>query len=134
MKKRIYIAGPISKGNLADNVNQATRAFIQLAKLGFAPHCPMWSVYAKECKEGMFFEDESPEYCHAVGSVSGNDEMTHDDWMGIDLPWVAVSDAVLRLPGESKGADMEVAFARERGIPVFHSIDELLSRLTLGKV
>jgi hypothetical protein len=35
-------------------------------------------------------------------------------------------DAVLRLPGESTGADQDVAIARERGLPVFHRLDELL--------
>lgn len=34
-------------------------------------------------------------------------------------------DAVLRLPGASKGADHDVAIARERGIPVYFSIDEV---------
>ena len=36
-------------------------------------------------------------------------------------------DAVLRLPGESKGADQDVAIARERGLPVYHSIEELVA-------
>jgi hypothetical protein len=34
-------------------------------------------------------------------------------------------DAVLRLPGESTGADQDVAIARRRGIPVFHELDEI---------
>ena len=34
-------------------------------------------------------------------------------------------DAVLRLPGESTGADQDVAIARRRGIPVYSSIDEV---------
>ena len=34
-------------------------------------------------------------------------------------------DAVLRLPGESRGADQDVAIARERGIPVYERIDEI---------
>jgi len=34
-------------------------------------------------------------------------------------------DAVLRLPGESTGADQDVAIARERGIPVYHRPDEI---------
>jgi hypothetical protein len=34
-------------------------------------------------------------------------------------------DAVLRLPGDSKGADQDVAIARERGIPVFTSLDQI---------
>jgi hypothetical protein len=37
-------------------------------------------------------------------------------------------DAVLRLPGDSTGADQDVAIARERGLPVYHSIAEI----TLG--
>jgi hypothetical protein len=34
-------------------------------------------------------------------------------------------DAVLRLPGESTGADQDVKIARERGIPVYHDIAEI---------
>jgi hypothetical protein len=34
-------------------------------------------------------------------------------------------DAVLRLPGESRGADQDVAIARERGIPVYSSLSEI---------
>ena len=34
-------------------------------------------------------------------------------------------DAVLRLPGASAGADTDVEIARERGLPVFFSIDEI---------
>lgn len=34
-------------------------------------------------------------------------------------------DAVLRIPGTSRGADMDVEHARELGLPVFTSIDEI---------
>ena len=34
-------------------------------------------------------------------------------------------DAVLRLPGESRGADQDVAIARRRGIPVYTSLAEV---------
>ena len=34
-------------------------------------------------------------------------------------------DAVLRLPGSSKGADEDVRLAKERGLPVFHSLSEV---------
>jgi hypothetical protein len=34
-------------------------------------------------------------------------------------------DGVLRLPGASRGADQDVAIARDRGIPVYFSIDEV---------
>ena len=34
-------------------------------------------------------------------------------------------DGVLRLPGESTGADQDVAIARERGIPVWHRVEDV---------
>ena len=34
-------------------------------------------------------------------------------------------DAVLRIPGESRGANLDVARARALGLPVFASVDEL---------
>ncbi|MFN4000989.1 DUF4406 domain-containing protein [Microcella sp.] len=37
-------------------------------------------------------------------------------------------DAVLRLPGQSAGADEDVRIARERGIPVYTSIEQVPQR------
>jgi len=34
-------------------------------------------------------------------------------------------DAVLRLPGESTGADQDVAIARQRGLPVYERIEDV---------
>ena len=34
-------------------------------------------------------------------------------------------DAVLRLPGESTGADQDVAIARERGLPVYDRVEDI---------
>ena len=38
---------------------------------------------------------------------------------------LAHCDAVLRLPGESTGADQDVAIARQRGLPVYHRLQEI---------
>ncbi len=121
MRKRVYLAGPISRGDLAHNVNQATAAFIELAKAGFAPFCPQWSVFSGGCWNGLAGVNVI-----AFGTVAGDSRMSHADWLGVDLPWVGVSDAVLRLPGESTGADMEVDFARLNRVPVFQSVKELI--------
>ena len=125
MRATVYIAGPITKGDLCHNVNQATAAFIALATAGFAPMCPHWSVYSKPAAES-----ESPwggttgrVWCEAT--AAGNDVMAYADWLGIGLAWVKRSDALLRLPGESTGADMETACAREHGVPVFDSLEAL---------
>lgn len=120
-KRRIYIAGPIAKGDLKHNIQQATDAFIALAKSGFAPFCPHWS-----CFSGPIVNLGGAPIAYAM--VTPND-LTHADWLGIDLSWVSVSDCVLRLPGESVGADMEVRFARQNNIPVFFAVDECVNWL-----
>ena len=127
--KRIYIACPISRGDLKHNVDQATAAFLKLAKAGHAPFNPAWSVYAKPAEVFHLAGIETPDlrphvYCRAT--TDGAPGMSHAEWLAIDFAWVAVSDAVLRLPGESKGADRETAEAERLGIPVFHSVADLL--------
>jgi hypothetical protein len=122
-KYRVYIAGPISKGPLAHNVRQADEAFLALTKAGLACLNPMWSVYAGATEA---FTDD---YCTAVGSRNSSLPLQAEDWYGLDLPWVEVSHAVLRLPGESRGADGEVEHARKHGIPVFHTVKDLVQYL-----
>ena len=39
----------------------------------------------------------------------------------MDLAWIERCDALLRMPGESSGADREVEHARAHSVPVFHS-------------
>lgn len=119
-KKRVYIAGPITKGPLDGNINQATDAFVALARAGLAPFCPHWSCYsgrATRTAEGHVI---------AFAGVTPNG-LTHEDWYGIDLSWVSVADAVIRLPGESRGADLEVAEAHRAGIPVFGAVGEVVA-------
>ncbi|MGW2277809.1 DUF4406 domain-containing protein [Streptomyces sp. NPDC001770] len=38
---------------------------------------------------------------------------------------LARCDAVLRLPGDSAGADQDVAIARRRGLPVYFEVDQI---------
>ena len=127
MRKRVYIAGPISKGDLCHNINQGTAAFVALTKAGFAPFCPHWSVYAKPCRATSPDARDNRQRVECLGDWKGNDDMSHEDWMGVDLPWVQISHAVLRLPGESVGADLEVKHANENGIPVFTDTTELIA-------
>jgi hypothetical protein len=109
MRKRIYVSGPITKGDLRRNIKQATDAGIRLLRLGYAPLVPHLTCY---------MSGDAPEVL-PCGTV-------HEDWYDSDFSWVAVSHAVLRLPGESDGADRETSLARNFGIPVFDSIDDLV--------
>ncbi|MER5618586.1 DUF4406 domain-containing protein [Streptomyces sp. NEAU-S7GS2] len=42
---------------------------------------------------------------------------------------LAHCDAVLRLPGDSTGADQDVATAHRRGLPVYHDLNEIPQRI-----
>jgi hypothetical protein len=104
--KRIYIAGPYTKGDVAINVRNAYAAANQLADAGFSPFVPHQTHFWH-----MLFP------------------RPYEDWLKLDLAFVPVCDAMLRLPGESVGADGEVAMAESRGIPVFTDIDTLIRAL-----
>jgi len=109
-RHRIYISGPLtSSGNVLDNLARAVDAARALIDAGFAPFCP-----------------------HLTYHVDPGSEYPHATWIEIELPWVAVADALLRLPGESVGADLEVARAEELGIPVFATISDLAGHFTVA--
>lgn len=108
MKTRVFVSGPITHGDINHNVNQARAAFVALMKAGYAPY-----------------------FVHGTCFVGGDSpstlphDTTPDDWYSVDLPWVAVADCVLRLPGRSDGADLEEKEADRCGIPVYRDIDVL---------
>lgn len=100
---KVYIASPYSKGDVAINVRRQIDAADELMNNGFAPFWPVHSHFH-----------------HLVHP------RPYQDWIDVDLTWIDVCDCLLRLDGESPGADGEVARANELGIPVFYSIEELL--------
>jgi hypothetical protein len=114
MKTRVYVAGPITKpkGRLQAKIDMARAAGLALLRAGYSPMVPHLTC---------FFASNEPEILPA-GTV-------HEDWYSVDLPWVAVSQAVLRLPGESRGADLETDLAFELDIPVYYDLPSLLASL-----
>lgn len=101
--KRIYVAGPYSQGDVVINVRQAVIAADMLRNAGFTPFVPHLS--------------------HLWHTISPR---PYEDWLAMDLEWLEVCDALLRLPGESKGADMEVVRAMTLEIPVFYDMTALV--------
>lgn len=67
---------------------------------------------------------------HALGPA-WDAYVAHDYewWMSHCLGMVARCDAVLRVPGDSPGADRETALAHSLKIPVFHTQGDLLQWL-----
>jgi hypothetical protein len=118
MRTRVYVAGPISKGDLQHNVDQAREASVRLIKAGYAVFTPQLSVF-------MGGNDMEK---NGVGPMNAG--ISHRDWLEMDHSWVGISHAVLRLPGESVGADQEVSWALAEGIPVYTDINQLLSCLS----
>jgi hypothetical protein len=50
----------------------------------------------------------------------------HSFWLDYDKHWLESCDCVLRLPGDSKGADQEMQWAIEMDKPVYLDIESLL--------
>lgn len=100
---KIYIAGPYTIGDVAENVSKAMQTAHSLMDYGMAPFCPHLSHYLHLQRQRKY-----------------------SDWIELDAEFVKVCDALLRLPGKSVGADMEVAQAKELGIPVFDSLFSLV--------
>lgn len=100
---RIYIAGPITKGDYMINVRKAIDAAHALREHGLVPFVPhlsaLWHLaYPRD----------------------------YEDWMEYDFVWVRQCHALYRVPGESSGADREMEHARQFNIPVFVDMADLI--------
>ncbi len=102
-KLRVYIAAPYTKGDPVENTRAAILMADVVRQWGFVPFVPHLS---------MLWHMVSP----------------HDPqfWYDYDNEWLTVCDVVLRMEGESFGADNEVELARHLDIPVVYNLDELL--------
>ena len=106
MPKLIYIAGPYSVGDVALNVRTAIDTADELAQLGYIPIVPHLS-----------------HFWHMIHFH------THKFWLDYAKAIIHRCDAVLRLPGFSKGADAEEEYCVRHSIPLFYSIDELMGQI-----
>jgi len=103
---KIYIAGPYSGGDVAQNVRIAILAAHRLSQAGCIPYVPHLShFWHLLCPRDVEF------------------------WYEQGLQWVEACDVLLRLPGESVGADLEVQRARELGMTIYWSVEAILREL-----
>jgi hypothetical protein len=112
----ILIAGPYRSGTgddpakMAANLKRLEQASWPLFEAGHVPMIGEWVAL--------------PIWHVAGGKTVGDalyDEILHPTAGRL----LAICDAVLRLPGESKGADNDVRLANERGIPVYYSLEDV---------
>lgn len=100
--RTVYVAGPYSSGAVETNVYNAIRAGHRLMDLKLSPFIPHLFFFMNKFRSRPY-----------------------ENWLQVDLEWVTRADALLRLPGVSPGADREVERARQCGLPVLLSMEEL---------
>jgi len=100
--KIVYIASPYTVGDVAVNVKTQMDTADSLIEKGYCPIAPLLSHF-----------------------LHINKPRPYEDWTKMDMALVRVSDYVLRLPGESRGADAEVELAKSLKIPVVYNIGSL---------
>jgi hypothetical protein len=104
MRRKVFVSGPYSKGHVLDNVRDAIDAANRLWAAGFAPFVPHLNLV-----------------WHLVSPKP------YEEWLDIDAEWLPACGLLVRLPGESSGADKEVALAESMGIPVYYGVEQLLA-------
>jgi hypothetical protein len=62
---------------------------------------------------------------HAAGGRSAGDAVFQAYQYPVAHRLLECCDAVLRIPGESRGADLDVGRARQLGLPVYTDVNEL---------
>lgn len=108
---RVYVAGPYTKGDVAINVREAILAATELSDAGLVPFVPHLT-----------------HFWHTVVP------RPYEDWLRLDMEWLRLCDFVLRLPGDSNGADKEVAEARRLGVPVYTDMKLLIRQARIVAV
>lgn len=105
---KVYLASPYTLGDVAVNVKRQIDIANVLMNKGFAPFVPLLSHFQ-----------------HMIHP------RPHKDWMKVDFEWLRACDCVLKLDGESVGADDEVEYAKLLNIPVYYSLKKLCKAYTL---
>ncbi len=98
----IYISAPYSKGDVCENIRRACFAGDELLRKGHIPFVPhlthLWHLISPK---------------------------PYKEWLAIDLALMSMCDAVLRLDGESVGADLEVDEAKRLCMFVYYDIQDI---------
>lgn len=112
----ILIAGPYRSGTgddpakLAANLTRLEEAAWPLFRAGHVPMIGEWVALP---------------VLRAAGASGVGDPLAAQVLYPTAQRLLAHCDAVLRLPGESTGADNDVAIAEERGLPVYYRIEDV---------
>ncbi|MEX3668930.1 DUF4406 domain-containing protein [Paraburkholderia phenoliruptrix] len=112
----ILIAGPYRSGTngnpdrIADNLLRLERA--------------AWAVYQRGHMP-MIAEWVSLPLARMAGSVRIGDAVSEAFLYPVAHRMIQQCDSILRIDGESNGADADVNAARELGLPVYYCVDDI---------
>jgi hypothetical protein len=112
----ILIAGPYRSGTNDDpalmqqNLDQLESVALPIFKKGHVPMIGEWVALP---------------LIHLAGSVHPGDAAWEEVQYPVAHRLLEKCDAVLRIKGASKGADEDVRIAKERGLKVFYSLEEI---------
>lgn len=109
LKGMVYVAGPMTLGVRQDNIVNAINVGTELVKAGWAAFLPQLHYFWNDVHS-----------------------FTWEEWLAYDFCVIQQCVAILRLPGESKGADQEENFALNLNIPIYFSVDEFLKDHNYG--
>lgn len=107
---KIYIASPYSIGDKKSNVEKQEDVASILIDHEAVPIWPLCSNY-----------------------INKRHPKPYETWMQQDFELLEMCDCLLRLDGESEGADREVNHALSCGIDCFFDLDELLEYIADSK-
>lgn len=104
MSKLVYISGPITQGCQFRNIGVAMETFDMLMDTGIYSYCPHWTAFQQIHRPRL-----------------------HREWLRFDIEaMLPRCNAVLRIEGPSDGADEECRVATRLGLPIFHTIQEVI--------
>jgi len=112
----VLIAGPYRSGTgddparMAANLKALEAPAYRLFQAGHTPMIGEWVAL--------------PVWAAAGGGEIG-DRLYEEIFHPVAHRLLAICDAVLRLPGQSAGADNDVRIARERGLPVYERLEDV---------
>jgi hypothetical protein len=112
----ILVAGPYRSGTDDDpilmekNLRKLETVAVQLFRMGHIPMIGEWVALP---------------LMYIAGSKKPGDNIYNEFAYPVAERLLMKCDAVLRIPGESKGADQDVKIATQRGIPVYYRVEDV---------
>jgi len=100
-RPKLYLAGPITQGDEAENFERFAAAHHKLMSAGFAVLNPGLTMKLPE-----------------------HEQHSHFEWLECCMPWVDSADVLVRLPGSSLGAAQEQIRADLVGVQVLEDVDQ----------